>query len=29
MELTYKSDKLQKLCEDSIYNRELLKKIWY
>lgn len=26
MELTYKSDKLQKLCEDSIYNRELVKK---
>ena len=26
MELTYKTDKLQKLCEDTNYNKELVKK---
>ena len=26
MELTYKTDKLQKLCEDAKYNKELVKK---
>ena len=26
MELTYKTDKLQKLCEDKNYNEELVKK---
>ena len=26
MELTYKNDKLQKLCEDANYNKELVKK---
>ena len=26
MELTYKTDKLQKLCEDANYNKELVKK---
>lgn len=26
MELTYKTDKLQKLCENTNYNKELVKK---
>lgn len=26
MELTYKTEKLRKLCEDSTYNKELVKK---
>ena len=29
MQLTYKTDKLQKLCENPKYNKELVKKIWY
>lgn len=28
MNLTYKTDKLQRLCEDINYNKELVKKIW-